>query len=167
MLPFLISIPILSAVVILQTAVLSKMQLLQGSADLMLLVLTAWSLQKQVKTAWLWSLVGGTMVSLVSAMPFGVLLGGYLLVTALTLFLRQHIWKAAFLTMLLAVFCGTLILHSLSLLARWLTGASLPALAVFNLITLPSLLLNLLLSLPVYLVIRDLADWLHPEEIEA
>ena len=166
MLPFLISIPVLSVVVILQTAVLSKMPLLQGSTDLMLLVLIAWALQKQVKTAWFWSLVGGMMVSLVSAMPFGILLGGYLLVTALTLFLRQHIWKVAFLTMLFAVFCGTLIVHSISILARWLTGAPLPVITVFNLITLPSLLLNLLLSLPVYLVMRDLADWLYPEEME-
>jgi hypothetical protein len=37
---------------------------------------------------------------------------------------------------------------------------------VLNQITLPSLLLNLLLALPVYVLLGDLAKWVHPEELE-
>jgi len=38
---------------------------------------------------------------------------------------------------------------------------------VVGLITLPSLLLNLLLAVPLYVVMRDLAHWVYPErEVE-
>jgi hypothetical protein len=35
-----------------------------------------------------------------------------------------------------------------------------------SLVTLPSMVLNLMLALPVYILITDLANWLHPVEIE-
>jgi hypothetical protein len=34
------------------------------------------------------------------------------------------------------------------------------------LIILPSLLLNIILAAPVYAVIKDLAEWIYPEEIK-
>ncbi len=68
--------------------------------------------------------------------------------------------------MLVTTFFGTLIMHSVSLVAVLISGTSLPFGEVINLITLPSLLLNLLLSIPVYALINDLAKWLYPEELE-
>jgi hypothetical protein len=37
----------------------SRIPLLHGSADLILLALVAWALQKRVNTAWQWALIGG------------------------------------------------------------------------------------------------------------
>jgi hypothetical protein len=35
-----------------------------------------------------------------------------------------------------------------------------------NIVTLPSILMNLLFAIPVYALVSELADWLYPEEIE-
>jgi cell shape-determining protein MreD len=162
----LLAFPVLGGLLILQSAVVSQMPLLRGTADLVLLALIAWTLRPRVTTHWQWCVVGGMMVTYISAMPFGVYLAAYLGVTLLTVFLRRRVWKAPVLAMFAATFLGTLFLHGLSLAALWVSGTFLPLWQVFNLVTLPSLLLNVLLAAPVYLVIGDLANWLYPEEIE-
>ena len=68
--------------------------------------------------------------------------------------------------MLVATFLGTLVTQGLALGALRLTGDPLPILQAFNLITLPSILLNLILAIPAYALLGDLAGWLYPEELE-
>jgi rod shape-determining protein MreD len=162
----LIAIPIFSILLILQSAVISRIALLHGTADLLLLVVIAWALQKRVETAWHWSIIAGLMFSFVSALPIGVAMLGYLLVTGMTLLLRQRVWQVPILAMLVATFLGTLVTQGLALGALRLTGDPLPILQAFNLITLPSILLNLILAIPAYALLGDLAGWLYPEELE-
>jgi hypothetical protein len=45
-------------------------------------------------------------------------------------------------------------------------GTPLPLLETLNLIILPSTILNLLLSIPIFALIKDFAEWLYPEEID-
>jgi hypothetical protein len=45
-------------------------------------------------------------------------------------------------------------------------GASLPFGDTFSLITVPSVLLNLLLAIPILWLMRDLAGWVYPVEEE-
>jgi len=162
----LIAIPILGGMMILQTSLLSRFPLLEGTSDLVMLAVIAWALQKRVETAWQWCIIGGLIYSLVSALPVGAALIAYSLITTLALVLRRHVWQAPLLAMLVTTFFGTFIMHAVSLVAVLISGTSLPFGEVINLITLPSLLLNLLLSIPVYVLINDLAKWLYPEELE-
>ncbi len=162
----LIAIPILAGLLILQTAVLNQIPLLQGSADLVFLSLVAWSLQKRVKTAWAWAIIGGLLVGFVSAAPQGVYLIGYIFTVAIGLLLRQRIWNVPILAMLIATFSGTLILDGLTMLTLRLTDAPLAIGASINLIVLPSLLLNMILALPFYVIFGDLANLLYPETLE-
>ena len=64
-------------------------------------------------------------------------------------------------------FVGTLFMHLLSLITLRLSGDPLPFGDSLSLITLPSILLNLFLAIPVYSLLRDLAGWLYPLEVEA
>ena len=59
MLPMLFAFPILSLAIMLQTAIVSRINLLAGGADLMLLILAAWALQERVATAWHWAALAG------------------------------------------------------------------------------------------------------------
>lgn len=162
----LLAIPVLSLLIVLQSSVVSRVQLLHGTADLMLLALIAWSLQERVSSAWRWALIGGFIATIGSAMPPGSLAAAYLLATGLALVLRRRVWQVPMLAMLVATFAGTVIVQVASILGRLSEGVVLPLLDVFNLISLPSLLLNLLLALPVFIVFSDLANWVHPKEIE-
>jgi rod shape-determining protein MreD len=164
--PILFAIPFLGLLVILQSAVVNRMPLLHGTADLLLLTITAWALRPRVRTHWYWAVIGGLLVSLFTALPVFVFLVGYLMATALAVFLRQRVWKAPLLAMFSVVFIVTVLIHLLTVFALGLQGTLLPLLEVLNQVTLPSLLLNLLLAVPIYAIIGDIADRFYPEELE-
>jgi rod shape-determining protein MreD len=158
----LVAFPLLALVVILQSAVIGQMTLLAGYADLMLVFLAAWALKADAASAWLWAILGGIMVSFVSGMPWAVEMTGYLLVVLLAQILKQRVWQAPLLAMFSVTFLGTLLMDILALLVLNLLGTPLPLGDSLGLIVLPSALLNLLFSIPVYAVIRDLAQWVSP-----
>ncbi len=164
--PVLISLPVLGILVMLQSAVFSRIHLLQGTADLVLLALAAWTLQERVESSWQWSIIAILLLSLVTAVPLPALAVAYLGTTALALLVRRHIWQVPVLAMLITTFAGTLIIQMVTVAALWLDGTTLPLIESLNLVLLPSLLLNLLLALPMYAILGDLANWLHPKEIE-
>ncbi len=148
----------------LQSVVVSRLPLLHGTADLPLLAVIAWALHERVTTAWQWTLIAGLLVSMLSALPFSTFFWGYLLVTAVARILRRRVWETPVLSMFLATFLGTLIVHGLSFVALQFEGVEFPLGMTLNQITLPSVLLNLLLALPVYALVNDLANQLYPEE---
>ena len=162
----LIALPVLGLLVMLQSAVVSRVPLLFGTADLILLALVAWAVQERVTSAWQWSIIGGLLVSFASAMPVSAVLPGYLLATGVALLLRQRIWQIRLLARLAAAFFGTIITQAITVFYLRFNGADIPILEAFNIITLPSALLNLAAAIPMYALLTDLANWLYPEEIE-
>ena len=162
----LVSIPILVVALILQSVVLSRLPLINGTADLILLVLVSWALQEKADDALFWALLAGIMVSFVSAMPGFAALIAYILIVFLVRQLRRRIWQAPILAMLVAVVVGTIVQHILYIISLFIAGNQLPFQQTISLVTLPSALLNLLFSLPVYILISDLARMLFPVEVE-
>jgi len=151
---------------ILQSGVISRIPLLQGTPDLLMLFILAWTMQKRVQTAWQWCIIGALIFGLVSALPIGTPLLGYALATAAALFLRKQLWQVPILAMLVSVLVGTLISHVISLLALRLVGNPIPIPQALNLITLPSAFLNLIFAIPAFAMMGDLAKWLYPETLE-
>ena len=160
----ILSIPVLSFIAVLQSAVVSRLPLNRGTADLMLVVLVAITLQKSVKTAWQWSIVGGLLTDFFSGLPFGLFTVSYLITTGIAFLLRERIWRFSFLMQLLVVLSGTIIIHGLSMLVLFLQGSSFQFSTVLQVITLPSIILNFMLSLPVFIIIQDIVHQLNPPE---
>jgi len=148
----------------LQLAIVSRLPLVHGTADLILLALAAWALQERVKSAWQWGLIGGVAISLISGLPYFVPLIGYLLVTAIARLLRRRFWQAPILAMFVTTILGTILYQILSIVALQTSGMSIPFEQALVQVTLPSSLLNVILALPVYTVITDLARWVYPGE---
>ena len=162
---YFLAIIVLGVSLMIQTGIISRLPLLHGTADLMLLVLLSWVLQERVKAVWFWVLLCGAMVSLVSGLPFFMPVFGYLIVAGLARILRRQVWQVPILAMFVATFVSTLIYHAMSLAVLLVNGTNLPIMDSLTLVTLPSALLNLMLALPVYTVIADLAHWVSPSEI--
>lgn len=162
----LLAVPVLFVVLILQTVVVSSLSLLSGFADLFLLVLVAWALQEKAKSALFWAALAGAIVSFVSASPLGVLFAGYLAITFIVRQFRRRIWQTPILSMFLMTFIGSILTQGLVMVALLFEGTPLPLLDSINLVVLPGTLLNLLLALPVYAVISEIAQWVYPEEVE-
>ncbi len=162
----LIAIPVLSFLAIFQSAVLSRTPLLQGTPDLVLLALIAWALQEEVQSDWQWSIIGGFFMGFGSIIPLFIPIATYLVITQLVRVVRRQIWGIPILAMFTMTFIGSLLSQTVVALALSISGTPLPVLDTIRLIILPSLILNLLLAAPIYAIMKDLAEWVHPEEIE-
>ena len=161
----LVAIPVLPLAVILQTTIASRIILLSGNADLVLLVVVAWGLQERVRGAWLWGVVASLLVGLVSGIPWYIYMIGYLSVVGMARLLVHRIWQAPLLVMFGVTLIGTLELLMLMFVQRTLFEGPLALSEVFSQIVLPTILLNLLLAIPVHALMHDLANWLYPEKV--
>lgn len=163
----LIAVPVILLSVILQSAVVSRLTLLSGFGDLPLVMLAAWALQDQVDSAWHWAVTTGILVGFISGANWLIFVIGYVAVVALAKILRMRVWQAPLLAMFSVTFLGTILMAFLTLGVLRLSGVSIPFQDAFGLLTLPGVLLNLLLAIPVYAVMRDLAHWAYPSlEVE-
>jgi len=153
-----IAFPLLALVVIMQSTIVSRITLLSGHADLVLVVLAAWALRSETTAAWLWATVGCVMVSIVSKMPWPIVFTKYMFVVFIAQLLSHRIWQAPMLAIFSVTLLGSITMDALALLVLNLLGSTLPLVDAFGLIILPSALLNLLFAVPIYIIIRDLTQ---------
>jgi len=162
----LLAIPVMILLYMLQIGIFSHLLLLRGTVDVVLLGLAAWAIHERVNTAWIWALVAGAIGAFISALPPFVTFVSYLAVVAIARLLMRRVWQIPVLTMFAVVFLATLFQHALTILVLQLQGSPIVWAESFSIVTLPSALLNLLLALPVYALLNDLANWVHPVELE-
>lgn len=162
----LLAIPVLGVATMIQTAILSRINLLSGSADLVLVILVAWALQEKVKTAWHWAVLGGLLIGVISGLPSAIPLISYLLVVGVARLLQRRVWQAPLLAAFIVVVVGTLLSHFLTISFLVITGSQIQLEKAISLITLPSLLLNMLLVIPINFLIRDLARVVYRPNIK-
>lgn len=158
----LVAFPLLALAVMLQSAIVSQVNLLSGSGDLILVILAAWALQERVASAWHWALLASLFVGFITRMPWAIVLAGYFGVAYIAQILQRRVWQAPLLAMFSVTFMGTLFTHLLAFGFLSFTGTRMDIGDVLGLVTLPSLLLNMLLAIPVYTFMRDLAHWVYP-----
>lgn len=160
----LIAFPLLILAVLIQSAIVSQIKLISGYADLVLIILAAWALQDRVESAWHWAVLACIFTGFVSSLPWVVLVIGYPAVVYLAQSLQKRVWQAPLLAMFSVTFAGTIFMHLISFVVLRLSGTPFTFGDVAGLITLPSLLLNMLFAIPVYTFMRDLARWVYPLE---
>lgn len=154
-----IAIPVIGLAAIVQSAIVGHFPLLGGTADLVLVLVAAWALQESVRTGYHWAFLASVLVSLVSSLPWFVYFGCYLGIALLALLLQRRVWQVPMLAMFSVTFLGTALLHLLTIAYLALSGSSFSLTEALGLITLPSVLLNMLIAIPIFPATRDLARW--------
>jgi cell shape-determining protein MreD len=160
-----IAFPILLILIILQTTLVSQVTLLSGCADLVLLWLAAWALQKQVKSAWIWTILAGIAMAFVSAIPWYVPLISYAVITFFARAINKRIWQSPLLMMFMVTILGSILINGLSYMALAVSGVSIPFRTGLVQVIIPSTLINLLLALPMFSLVKDTAQWVYPIEV--
>jgi rod shape-determining protein MreD len=161
-----LALPILLLVALLQATIFTRIRVLGGGFDVMLIVVVAWSLVQRGNDGPLWALVGGLFADAFSGGPpgaFTLALTSVALVIALTegRFYKTN-WPVAFIASVL----GTLIYQLLYLVVLAIFGHPLNLIDVLALSTFPSAILNLLLMLPTYQAAKWLSAVVSPPKVE-
>ena len=161
---YFLLLPLLILLAYIQIIVMPTIKLINGHADILLIFVIAWALQEKGLPAWFPAIVGGLIISLVSAVPLFIPLVTYLFITLFARLIRSRIWQMPILAMLTTTLVGSLLSAILTLLVLQFNGYNLPWELTMNSVILPATLLNLMLSLPVYLLVTDFGQFLAPSE---
>ena len=111
-------------------------------------------------------LLAAGLVSIITALPFGAPLMIYLVIVLAIRLVNRRILEFPILGMLIVTIIGTFFQHFTEIVVLFVDGRALPFSQSIVLVTLPSVLLNLLFSLPVYALVTDLARWVFPVEVQ-
>lgn len=164
----IIGVVVMAIGLMLQTAVFSRTPLLNGTVDVILLLLISWTLQPALKEweVWFWALIGSIFIGFISVVPAFPYIITYLIVVFVIRMVHRKLWKASVLALFLGTALATVFQQSVIMgVLRFFNEVPLDLADGFVLVVIPSLVLNLLFAFPVYLLMKDLADWLYPEEL--
>ncbi len=157
---------IIPFLIILQMVLFRRLALINGTADIVLLCVAGWSLQSRSKGYWAWGIAAGISLAFISKVPGYIPMLIFPAVVLLARLVQKTIWQTPILAMLVIISIGTIGYQFLTIISLQLSGSSisLPE-GVFRVI-LPSTILNLLLAIPVFTVMRDLANLVYPEKMK-
>jgi hypothetical protein len=159
----IIAVPILFLTLLIQITAVSRLPLLHGNADLVLLTLIAWGICAKSKNAWIWALIGGLMTSFVSAVPGLAIIIPYIVVAIFAQILHNRLSQSPILAMLIITILGSFMVQLMTMALLNIKDISVEFALAFEAILIPSLILNLFLSLPVYLYMKDISRWVYPK----
>ena len=164
MIEIFLSLPVMAIAMVIQLGVLGQFRLLHGSADLSMLIIIAWSLNRTTKYSWLWALAGGAILSFVSAVPAYGYIWTYLLIWLVIQFLTRRVWQMPVIMMLLMTIFGTVLSPLVTYALLLITGVTLNIQETAEQILYPPLIINLLLAIPVYSLFSDIVRTIYPDE---
>ena len=162
---YLIGIPLLALLAILQSVIFNDLTLLDGRPDLVLLTVVAWGINGRSREAMLWGLIGGLFLDLLSGIPLGTSSILLILIAYLVSFTEGRFWEANFLMPMGVTMLFSLLYHLLNLLVMWVLGKQFDFSFVFMRVILPSTFLNLILALPISQLIRSFSRSIYPPEV--
>lgn len=131
-----------------------------------MLILLAWVSREGIEYAWHWGFLAGLAVGIASALPLWIPLLTYVGITALAEFTKARIWQVPIFSFFILTLLGTLIIQSVFYIYLIIVGSTITFGEAFNLVILPTGVLNLLLALPVYTLIGEIVDRLYPSVLE-
>ncbi len=162
---FVVGLPVLLVLAVLQSSVLSQLQLLDGAPDLPLLAVISWALTGRMHESLGLALFAGLFVDLLSGLPFGMSAIILIFVTFLVSLFEGRFWEANLLMPLGVTLIASLAYHLLGIMAVLVIGRSTDLGFALTRIVMPSTFLNLVLILPFSQAAAGLRRSLYPPEV--
>jgi hypothetical protein len=159
----LVSIPLMLFLSVLQTAVVSRIKLVNGSADLILIAVAIWGVLQTGSNVWIWAIIGGLFITISSAMPPFLPVIPYVIIGLLARGLHRRVWQVPLVASILMVLIGTIIKHIFDILVLQFIGIDINFLIGMRSVTIPSVFLNFLFTIPMYVLIFDISKWIEPQ----
>jgi rod shape-determining protein MreD len=162
---WVIAVPLLALVAVLQSAVLRQIQFAGGNLDLLFLIILCWSMLRPTEGL-VWAALGGLFADLLSGGPFGATAVVYLLAALAAGQIQGRLWGSHPLIVMGLALLGTGMSHLLGLAILGLIGRPLDVGYALAYVTLPTAFINVALVLPVYSALRALNRATRPHQLQ-
>jgi rod shape-determining protein MreD len=147
-------IVLLVAATLLQTLVAPNVRILGANPDFMLIVVASVGLLRGSEAGALFGFAGGVVVAVALFEPLGITAFVLVIVGYFSGRYAETADLSSGLAPLVAVFVGTLLAESLSVIAQFLLGRQAPLDFFVTRVVVPALILNTLQAAPVYVAAR-------------
>ena len=152
-----------------QLGIFSNIQILAGKIDLLMLGVIAWIIQKKTELIdiIIFAIITVFFIYLISAEPIIIILGVYSLLVFVVFWSKNNIQQLPIVSML--IFSAIFTLLHLVIFGFYLQLSGVPMVAeeVFQSVILPSMIINLIAAIPMYLLVNELHRWVYPLVEEA
>lgn len=159
-------VPLLVAVAILQSTIVSHFRIWDVFVDLPLLVVTTWGLLRGSREGLIWGFVAGVAMDLLSGAPFGAATFGLMAVGALSGLGQSTVFRSQLLWPPVAVGLATVAYGLLFLLVVWISGHQVSWWGSLLYRVVPSAVLNLALTPLIFVIMRWLNTRFSQEAME-
>ena len=148
----------------LQLGIFSHIQVLSGKIDLIMLGVIAWILQKktEVLDIVIYILISLLILFFISAEPILLLIVFYGVIGFLTYWLKNNFQQIPIVSMLIFTAIFTFVHLTIFGLYLQLLGTNIETKSVFQIVILPSILLNLIAAIPMFLLTNELQHIVYP-----
>lgn len=160
-----IGIPILALAAILNATVMAEIRVGNGAPDLVFLLVISWALLVSVQDAMVWAVIGGVFQDVFSVAPLGTSALGLVIVAFLADTVFGEVSRRNLLIPPLVAAVGTLIYHAGVLVALQMALIAVPVGTGLLYVTLPTMVFNTILILPVFRLVGQVHYWLTPRRV--
>lgn len=160
-----VGIPLLLVAAILDATVMVELRIGNGAPDLVFLLVVSWALLATAQEAALWALVGGVLHDMLSVAPLGTSSLGLVLVVFAADALFGDVRRGNLLVPPLVAAVGTVVYHLGILVVLRMVGYAVPTGRGLAYVTLPTLVYNAILIVPVFRTMGLVHLWLTPRRV--
>lgn len=157
-----IGIPILVLAAVLDAAVMPEFRLGGGAPDLVFMLVVSWALLADLRQALAWSVIGGVLHDLMSISPLGTSALGLVIVSFAANSIFGEVPRGNVLIPPVVAAAGTIVYHLSIMAVLWGTGRTLLLGQMLFYVTLPTVVFNMILMVPVFRTMGLLRFWLYP-----
>jgi rod shape-determining protein MreD len=160
-----IGIPLLILAAILDVTVMAKLRVGGGSPDLVFLLVVSWALLSTMQEALLWAMVGGVVKDVLSVAPLGTSALGLVIVVFMADSLFGTVRRNNLVIPPVVAAAGTVVYHLAILAVLQIVGYGLSLGEGLSYVTLPTVIYNTILILPVFRMAGLIHQWLTPRRV--
>jgi rod shape-determining protein MreD len=161
-----LGLPLVFLGALIQGSVLSQLRVFGGQPDLVVLIVLAWSALDAGQEGMVWAFFGGLFLDLLSGIPLGISSLALVPLAFIIGLTEAQVYRTNILLLLVLLGGGALAYHLIYMfLLRFIINYPLSFQTGFFYITLPSILFDLILILPVLRILGHWYDRLHPDQV--
>ena len=160
-----LSLPILALAIVIQTTVVPQIRFWDGGPDLVFLFVLAWSINAPLEHGVSWALVGGIMQDLMSVAPVGMSSIGLVMIVFAVHGLSRQFHRVGVFLLVGLTLAGSLFQQMLVWLLFAVLGFNSNLVDDFTYVIVPTIIYNLALILPVYVVVRIIQRRVTPRRV--
>ncbi len=160
----LLSIPIFLVLSVLQTVAVSRIRIISGFGDIILLAIASWIIIDEDGNYLAWAIIAGFLISILSALPISATFLIYIFTALIAKIASRIFWQSPILALFSSALVATLVKFIIEFLTLQFSNIQVPFQLSVTSILLPTLLLNLFYAFPIYILMGDVSGWFTAKE---